>query len=86
MLVTNKLIHATSDATHQTNQLIRQNGETISQLASSSFSETKAIARLTEDSQRDARSVKILTFVAMLYLPASLVAVMLNKPRNLSMY
>ena len=36
---------------------------------------TQAIENLTKGSQKDARSMKILTFIAMLYLPASLVAV-----------
>ena len=47
----------------------------MNRLATASNEENETIARLTEEGRRDSRSLKVLTFVAMLYLPATLMAV-----------
>lgn len=60
---------------NRTNQAIHQNGVAIEKLTVASIRENKIIAQLTERAWRDSRSVKNLTFIAMLYLPASLIAV-----------
>ena len=60
---------------NRTNQAIHQNGVAIEKLTAASIRENKIIAQLTERAWQDSRSVKNLTFIAMLYLPASLIAV-----------
>jgi len=49
----------------------------MKEIASATHTENEAITRLTAKAQEDSRVVKILTFVAMLYLPATLIAVSL---------
>jgi hypothetical protein len=49
-------------------------------IAEAAQEENKSIAVLAAKSQKDANVVRILTFVAMLYLPASLIAVGYNIP------
>ncbi len=58
-----------------TNEGIHNNGEVVKRLTITARNESEAIHRLTEEARRDSRFVKILTFVALLYLPASLMAV-----------
>jgi hypothetical protein len=57
------------------NNAMYQNSEVMARMTVATNTSTEAIARLTEKAQSDSRSVKILTFVAMLYLPATLVVV-----------
>jgi hypothetical protein len=45
------------------------------EIAAAAREENKAVAQLLAKAQKDSRTVKVLTFVAMLYLPASLIAV-----------
>jgi hypothetical protein len=47
----------------------------LTDLGASAKEETESLRILSEQAQDDARLIKILTFIAMLYLPASLVAV-----------
>ncbi|KAA8895938.1 hypothetical protein FN846DRAFT_967298 [Sphaerosporella brunnea] len=61
-----------------TNAGIHRNGEAMEQLTKAASIESGILTKLAEESWRDARSVKILTFVAMLYLPASLIATVLS--------
>jgi hypothetical protein len=49
----------------------------LTDLGASAKEETESLRILSEQAQDDARLIKILTFIAMLYLPASLVAVSL---------
>jgi hypothetical protein len=58
-----------------TNEGIRDNGEVMKQLTIAANSENEVLGYLAKESHRDSRFVKILTFVALLYLPASLIAV-----------
>ncbi|KAE8354537.1 hypothetical protein BDV28DRAFT_79440 [Aspergillus coremiiformis] len=51
------------------------NSEAMHKIALAGNEENKSIKILSEKAQRDSQSVKILTYIAMLYLPASLVAV-----------
>ncbi|KIW34743.1 uncharacterized protein PV07_01501 [Cladophialophora immunda] len=44
-------------------------------MAQAANDQSNSLRQLTEQTNRDSRSVKILTFVAMMYLPASLIAV-----------
>ena len=54
---------------------MQKNTETLADLGRTAREDSAALKRLTEQTRRDSRSTKILTFVALLYLPASLVAV-----------
>ena len=65
---TNETIQQTSESIHETTVAMRR-------LSAKSSAESGIIATLTEEGRRDSRSMKILTFVAMLYLPATLLAV-----------
>ena len=47
----------------------------LTDLGASAKEESESLRILSEQAQDDARFIKILTFIAMLYLPASLVAV-----------
>ncbi len=47
----------------------------LADLGASAKQESESLRVLSEQAQSDARFTKILTFVALLYLPASLVAV-----------
>ena len=57
---------------------MRQNSDTMRVVAIATKKDTEIAGKLAEKAQRDSRSVKVLTFIAMLYLPASLVAVSLR--------
>ncbi len=68
-------IGKTNQTINTTNQAIHQNGLAIRELTVASIRENEIIAQLTERAWRDSRSVRILTFIALLYLPATLIAV-----------
>lgn len=59
--------------------MVQHNSHVLTELGQAAKQENAAIMKLTEKGRRDSRSTKILTFIAMLYLPASLVAV---SPQN----
>lgn len=63
------------EALAQSNTIMQHNSRVLSELGSSSREENKAMIVLTKQGRQDSRFMKILTFIAMLYLPASLVAV-----------
>jgi len=69
LLSTNKQIQTASDNMQKGNEYIRVN--------------TEALATLALGSQREAQAMKVLTIIAMLYLPASLVAVCSNPHRQI---
>ncbi|KAF8537378.1 hypothetical protein BDD12DRAFT_982194 [Trichophaea hybrida] len=56
-------------------EAMRQNSDTMRVLAASAREDNEAIGRLAEKSQKDSRAVKVLTYVALMYLPAQLVAI-----------
>lgn len=49
--------------------------KTLKDLASASNAQNDKLQVLTEEMHKDSRSVRILTFIALVYLPASLMAV-----------
>ncbi len=57
-----------------------QNAHTaaLRSMARAANAQSDSLREMTEKTNRDSRSVKILTFVAMMYLPASLIAVSTN--------
>lgn len=71
----NELVAKATTEMSETNERIHQNGEAVKQLIIASNAENQTLARLAEESQRGSRVLKVLTFVAMLYLPATLIAV-----------
>lgn len=70
-----EVIAQTSESIKQTNADIHHSTLVTNRLATASNEKNETIARLTEEARRDSKSLKILTFVAMLYLPATLMAV-----------
>jgi hypothetical protein len=52
---------------------------TLAELSASAKEENASLMSLSEQAQRDARFMKIITFVALLYLPATLIAVSKQK-------
>ena len=81
-----EVIAQTSESIKQTNADIHHSALVTNRLATASNEKNETIARLTEEARRESRSLKVLTFVAMLYLPATLMAVrrfpsLLNLPQ-----
>lgn len=64
----------------RSNNMVQHNSYVLTELGKAAKQENGAIMKLTEKGRSDSRSTKILTFIAMLYLPASLVAV---SPQNI---
>lgn len=58
-----------------TNEEIQRNGKNMSEMISIANRGDKVLAELTEKAQRDSNAMKVLTIVASLYLPTTLVAV-----------
>jgi len=54
---------------------MRQNSDIMRVIAAGAREDNEMIGKLTEKAQRDSRAVKVLTYVALMYLPAQLVAV-----------
>ena len=61
-----------------TTSAIHENGRTLTELVTLSNQNATAVSNLTRKAQRDTRSTKVLTLVASLYLPATLVASVFN--------
>ena len=55
-----------------------KNGFTLANIAQAQSAETKIMVALTDKTQKDSRSMRIVTFIAMIYLPANLVMVSFN--------
>lgn len=64
-----------TEETIKSTYMIRDMLKVLTELGKSSKEESERLRIISEQAQKDARSTKILTFVAMLYLPASLIAV-----------
>jgi hypothetical protein len=68
------LTYRNEEATRITTNAIHDNGRLLAELATLSNQSTDAVSRLTIKTQRDSRAMKVLTVVAALYLPATLMA------------
>ena len=68
------------EAITKINAVMQHNSQVLAEIATVSKKDNAAIMMLTKQARRDARSTKILTFIALLYLPASLVAVSFSFP------
>ncbi|PMD22482.1 hypothetical protein NA56DRAFT_657892 [Hyaloscypha hepaticicola] len=62
------------EATRIATNAIHDNGRLLAELATLSNQSTDAVSRLTMKTQKDSRAMKVLTVVAALYLPATLMA------------
>ncbi|KAL9121920.1 MAG: hypothetical protein Q9187_001524 [Circinaria calcarea] len=63
------------EAFAKSNSIMEHNSHVLTNLGTSAREENKAIIVLTEQGRTDSRFMKILTFIAVLFLPAGLVAV-----------
>ncbi|KAF8535959.1 hypothetical protein BDD12DRAFT_936188 [Trichophaea hybrida] len=63
------------DTLVQMNKAMQQNSDVMTRMTIATNAGTEAITRVTQQGQSDSRFIKILTFAAMLYLPATLVVV-----------
>ncbi|CAF9925437.1 MAG: hypothetical protein HETSPECPRED_005836 [Heterodermia speciosa] len=62
-------------------ELIYHNGLTLANIAQAQSAETKIMVALADKTRKDSRSMRIVTFIAMIYLPANLVMVSIkSKP------
>ena len=68
------LTYRNEEATRITTNAIHDNGRLLAELATLSHQSTDAVSRLTIKTHRDSRAMKVLTVVAALYLPATLMA------------
>lgn len=60
---------------HRNDQALHRHGEAMNMLATEANRESSVMNELSEKMQKDSRSMRVLTSVALIYLPASLIAV-----------
>lgn len=61
----------------KSNEALNKNSDAMREIALAAKAENELISALISKSQKDSHTVKVLTYVALIYLPASLVAVSL---------
>lgn len=59
----------------KSNEAQNKSTDAMRQIALAAKAENELISALTSKSQKDSHTIKVLTYVALVYLPASLVAV-----------
>jgi hypothetical protein len=59
----------------RTNTSIQNNGDQLREITEQAFARNDLMATLTTDIHTDSKSIKTLTFIAMIYTPISLMAV-----------
>lgn len=59
----------------KSNDALRKSSDAMREIALAAKAENELISALISKSQKDSHTVKILTYIALIYLPASLVAV-----------
>lgn len=69
------LNYRNEDMLVKSNDALRKSSDAIRQIALAAKTENELVSALIGKSQKDSRTVKILTYTALVYLPASLVAV-----------
>lgn len=57
-------------------ELLIRNGVSLEQLARAAATDNKVLAVMTDKTQKDSRTMRIATIVAMFYLPVNLVVVL----------
>lgn len=69
------LEYRNDEAIRHSEEAIRSNGEALKQITSAIRTENEKFNELTTQTAQDSKTIKALTFLATLYLPASLIAV-----------
>lgn len=69
------LNYRNEDMLVKSNDALRKSGDAMREIALAAKAENELMSALLGKSQRDSRTVKVLTYIALIYLPASLVAV-----------
>lgn len=64
-----------NETLQEINNAIRSNLEILRSIAASNQKETAALTELAQQDQRDSKKIKDLSFIVVLYVPATLVAV-----------
>lgn len=59
------------------NEALNKNSDAMREIAIAAKAENELMSALISKSQKDSHTVKVLTYIALIYLPASLVAVSL---------
>lgn len=59
----------------KSNEALNKSSEAMREIALAAKAENELISALISKSQKDSHTVKVLTYIALIYLPASLVAV-----------
>jgi hypothetical protein len=77
------LEYRNDEAICHSEEAIRSNGEALNQITSAIRTENEKLNELTSKTARDSKTMKALTFLATLYLPASLIAVRFLPPHKL---
>ncbi|KAF3942110.1 hypothetical protein ABW19_dt0205172 [Dactylella cylindrospora] len=73
-IISQALQYRNDKAIIRTNSAMHENGESLKEITIAAKEESEALAALTSKTYKDSRMVKILTIVAVIYVPASLVA------------
>jgi hypothetical protein len=60
---------------HRNDHVVHHHGEALNRIATQTNRESVVMNELSEKMQKDSRFMRILTSVALIYLPASLIAV-----------
>lgn len=69
------LNYRNEDMLVKSNDALRKSSDAMREIALAAKAENELISALISRSQKDSHTVKILTYIALIYLPASLVAV-----------
>ena len=72
------LNYRNEDMLVKSNDALRKSSEATREIALAAKAENELISALIRKSQRDSHTVKVLTYIALIYLPASLIAVRLH--------
>ena len=62
----------------KSNEALNKSSDAMREIALAAKAENELISTLIGKSQKDSHTVKVLTYIALIYLPASLVAVSLH--------
>lgn len=69
------LEYRNDESIHKTSQALTGNVAVLGRIANDTKRENERMARISEQSSKDSRAMRVLTFVATLYLPATFMAV-----------
>ena len=69
------LSHRNEDSLVKSNDALQKSSDAMREIALAAKAENELMSALIAKSRRDSHTVKVLTYIALIYLPASLVAV-----------